>query len=151
MCGLAPSRVLGSLSYGAGGWEHAAVRMLPSGKVEVVTGTSPHGQGHETAWSQIVADELGVPFEDIDVLHGDTKVSPTGLDTYGSRSLVVGGIAVKRAAAKVVDNAKRFAAHMLEASEEDLEFSDGSFRVKGDPTKTTSIQDIALAAFAAHD
>ena len=151
MCGLAPSRVLGSLSYGAGGWEAATVRMLPTGKVEVVTGTSPHGQGHETAWSQIVADELGVPFDDIDVLHGDTKVSPTGLDTYGSRSLVVGGIAVRRAAAKVVDNAKRFAAHLLEASEDDLEFRDGSFTVKGDPGKATSIQDIALAAFAAHD
>src|SRR6185369_2788951 len=80
MCGLAPSRVLGSLSYGAGGWEHASIRMLPTGKVEVVTGTSPHGQGHETAWSQLVADELGVPFEDVEVLHGDTAISPRGLD-----------------------------------------------------------------------
>ena len=94
MCGLAPSRVLGSLAYGAGGWEHASIRMLPTGKVEVVTGSSAHGQGHETAWSQIVADKLGVPFEDIRVLHGDTQVSPKGMDTYGSRSLTVGGIAV---------------------------------------------------------
>ena len=91
MCGLAPSRVLGSLSYGAGGWEHAAIRMLPTGKVEVVTGSSAHGQGHETAWSQIVADQLGVPFEDVEVLHGDTQTSHKGMDTYGSRSLTVGG------------------------------------------------------------
>ena len=98
MCGLAPSRVLGSLSYGAGGWEHASIRMLPTGKVEVVTGSTPHGQGHETAWSQLVADELGVPFEDVEVLHGDTAISSRGLDTYGSRSLVVGGAAVVKAA-----------------------------------------------------
>ena len=75
MCGLAPSRVLGSLNYGAGGWEHASIRMLPSGKVEVVTGSSAHGQGHETAWSQIVADRLGIPFDDVEVLHGDTQSS----------------------------------------------------------------------------
>ena len=151
MCGLAPSRVLGSLSYGAGGWEAATVRMLPSGKVEVVTGSSPHGQGHETVWSQITADALGVPFEDVDVLHGDTKVSPMGLDTYGSRSLAVGGIALQRACAKVVDKAKTFAAHMMEVSEDDLEFSGGTFTVKGDPSKSTTIQDVALAVFAAHD
>src|SRR3712207_8763020 len=84
MCGLAPSRVLGSLSYGAGGWENAAIRMLPTGKVEVVTGSTPHGQGPETAWSQLVADQLGVPFEDVEVLHGDTSVAPKGMDTYGS-------------------------------------------------------------------
>ncbi len=151
MCGLAPSRVLGSLSYGAGGWEAATVRMLPTGKVEVVTGTSPHGQGHVTAWSQIASDYLGVPFDDIDVLHGDTKVSPMGLDTYGSRSLVVGGIALKRACDKVVEKAKKFAAHMLEASEDDIEFNAGSYSVKGDPEKSTTIQDIALAVFAGHD
>src|SRR5437764_2699547 len=116
MCGLAPSRVLGSLSYGAGGWEHAAIRMLPTGKVEVVTGSSAHGQGHETAWSQIVADQLGVPFEDIRVLHGDTQVSPKGMDTYGSRSLAVGGMARVGACDKVIVKAKRITAHMLEAS-----------------------------------
>jgi aerobic carbon-monoxide dehydrogenase large subunit len=151
MCGLAPSRVLGSLSYGAGGWEAATVRMLPTGKVEVVTGTTPHGQGHVTAWSQIASDYLGIPFEDIDVLHGDTKISPMGLDTYGSRSLVVGGIALKRACDKVVEKAKKFAAHMLEASEDDLEFNAGTYSVKGDPEKSTTIQDIALAVFAGHD
>jgi len=106
MCGLAPSRVLGSLAYGAGGWEHAAIRMLPTGKVEVVTGSSAHGQGHETAWSQIVADQLGVPFEDIRVLHGDTQVSPKGMDTYGSRSLAVGGMALVSACDKVIEKAR---------------------------------------------
>ncbi|MGZ6996491.1 MAG: xanthine dehydrogenase family protein molybdopterin-binding subunit, partial [Acidimicrobiia bacterium] len=87
MCGLAPSRVLASLNYSAGGWESATVRVLPTGKVQVVTGTAPHGQGHETSWSMIVADRLGVPAEDVDVLHSDTAISPHGLDTYGSRSL----------------------------------------------------------------
>jgi carbon-monoxide dehydrogenase large subunit len=151
MCGLAPSRVLGSLSYGAGGWEHASIRMLPTGKVEVVSGATPHGQGHETAWSQLVADRLGVPFEDIEVLHGDTSVSPRGLDTYGSRSLVVGGAAVVNAAEKVVAKARRVAAHLLEASEDDLDFSGGKFSVRGTPGAEVSIQEIALATFAAHN
>jgi aerobic carbon-monoxide dehydrogenase large subunit len=151
MCGIAPSRALGSLSYGAGGWETATVRLLPSGKAEVVTGTSPHGQGHETAWSQIAADVLGVPFEDVDVLHGDTKVSPWGLDTYGSRSLVVGGVAVHLAAERVVDKARQLAAHLLEADPDDVEFADGTFSVRGSPEAAKTIQDIALAVFAAHD
>ncbi len=142
MCGLAPSRVLGAVNYGAGGWEHATVRMLPTGKVEVVTGVSPHGQGHETAWSQIVADRLGVPFEDVEVLHGDTQVSSRGLDTYGSRSLVVGGQALVMAADKVVERAKPIAAHMLEASVEDLEFKDGRFGVRG-TDKGVGITEIA--------
>ncbi|WP_203982274.1 xanthine dehydrogenase family protein molybdopterin-binding subunit [Sphaerisporangium rufum] len=150
MCGLAPSRVLGSLSYGAGGWEHASVRMLPTGKVEVVTGSSPHGQGHETAWSQIVADALGVPFEDVAVAHGDTGVSHKGMDTYGSRSLVVGGMAVLRACDKVREKARQIAAHLLEAAADDLEFTEGSFRVRGTGAART-IQEVALATFAAHD
>jgi carbon-monoxide dehydrogenase large subunit len=150
MCGLAPSRVLGSLSYGAGGWEHASVRMLPTGKVEVVTGSSAHGQGHETAWSQIVADKLGVPFEDIRVLHGDTQVSPKGMDTYGSRSLTVGGIAVHGACEKVIAKAKRISAHLLEASQDDIEFTHGRLHVRGDPESGQTIQEIALAAFTAH-
>ncbi|MGY1834858.1 xanthine dehydrogenase family protein molybdopterin-binding subunit [Blastococcus sp. SYSU DS0510] len=151
MCGLAPSRVLGSLSFGAGGWEHAAIRMLPTGKVEVVTGSTPHGQGHETAWSQLVADSLGVPFEDIEVLHGDTAIASRGLDTYGSRSLVVGGSAVVKAADKVIAKARKIAAHLLEASEDDLEFSGGRFSVRGTPGAGLGIQEIALAIFAAHD
>jgi aerobic carbon-monoxide dehydrogenase large subunit len=150
MCGLAPSRVLGSLSYGAGGWESASIRMLPTGKVEVVTGSSAHGQGHETAWSQIVADQLGVPFEDIRVLHGDTQVSPKGMDTYGSRSLAVGGMALVGACDKVIAKAKIIAAAMLEASADDLEFSAGKFSVRGDPEASKTIQEIALATFAAH-
>ncbi|WP_435644387.1 xanthine dehydrogenase family protein molybdopterin-binding subunit [Streptomyces sp. H49] len=151
MCGLAPSRVLRDLRYGAGGWEAASIRMLPTGKVEVVTGTSPHGQGHETCWSQIAADVLGVPFEDVEVLHGDTKSSPQGMDTYGSRSLAVGGEAVHRAATTVVDKARKVAAHLLEASEQDLEFRDGVFSVKGSPEARRSIQEIAFEAFTNHD
>ncbi len=151
MCGLAPSRVLGSLSFGAGGWEHASIRMLPTGKVEVVTGSTPHGQGHETAWSQLVADSLGVPFEDVEVLHGDTAIAPRGLDTYGSRSLVVGGTAVVKAAEKVVAKARTVAAHLLEANEDDLEFSGGRFSVRGTPGAGIAIQEVALAVFAAHD
>ncbi len=150
MCGLAPSRVLGSLAYGAGGWEAASVRMLATGKVEVVTGASGHGQGHETAFSQIVADQLGVPFEDVEILHGDTHTSPKGLDTYGSRSLAVGGIAIVKAAEKVVAKARKIAAHLLEASEDDLEFANGTFTVKG-TDKGKAIQEIAFAAFMAHD
>ena len=130
-CGLAPSRVLGRHNYIAGGWEHAQVRMLPTGKVEVVAGTSPHGQGHDTTWSQIVADKLGVAFEDVEVLHGDTQVAQRGLDTYGSRSLVVEVTAVLKAADKVIEKAKPVAAYMLEASEDDLEFAAGRFQVKG--------------------
>ncbi|KRF19053.1 carbon monoxide dehydrogenase [Nocardioides sp. Soil797] len=150
MCGLAPSRVLGSLDYGAGGWEHATVRMLATGKVEVITGASAHGQGHETAFSQIVADRLGVPFEDVEVLHGDTQVAPKGLDTYGSRSLVVGGEALVRAADKVIEKAKPIAAHMLEASADDLEFKAGRFGVKG-TDQGVAMAEVALATFAAHD
>ena len=150
-CGVGPSRVLGQLNLGSGGWEHASIRMLPTGKVEVVTGTSPHGQGHETAWSQIVADKLGVPYEDVRVLHGDTQVAPRGLDTYGSRSLSVGGIAVSGACDKVIAKAKRITAHLLEASENDIEFSAGRLHVRGDPEKGLTIQEIALAAFTAHN
>ena len=151
MCGLAPSRVLGSLDYGAGGWEQASIRMLPTGKVEVVTGSSAHGQGHETAWSQIVADQLGVPFEDIRVLHGDTQISPKGMDTYGSRSLAVGGLALVQACDKVVEKAKVIAAGMIEASPDDLEWTPGRFSVRGDPDKGVTIGEIALATFAAHN
>ena len=150
MCGLAPSRVLGSLDYGAGGWEYASIRMLPTGKVEVVTGSSAHGQGHETAWSQIVSDQLGIPFDDIEVLHGDTQSSHKGLDTYGSRSLTVGGIALVKAAEKVIAKARPIAAHLMECSEDDLEFAEGRFTVRGTDS-ATGIADIALAVFAAHN
>ena len=123
----------------------------PTGKVEVVTGSTPHGQGHVTAWSQIVADQLGVPFEDITVLYGDTRVSVKGMDTYGSRSLAVGGVAMVMACEKVRDKAKVIAAHMLECSPSDLEFTEGAFRVRGNPEAAKTLADVALAVFAAHD
>jgi carbon-monoxide dehydrogenase large subunit len=123
--------------------------MLATGKVEVVTGSSAHGQGHETAWSQIVADKLGVPFEDVRVLHGDTLVSPRGMDTYGSRSLAVGGIAVVGACDKVVEKARVIASALLEAPPEEIEFSGGTFQARGGgPAKT--IQEIAFEAFTGH-
>jgi carbon-monoxide dehydrogenase large subunit len=151
MCGLAPSRILGALRYGAGGWESVSIRMLPTGKVEVVSGSTPHGQGHVTAWSQIVADQLGVPFDDVSVLYGDTRVAVKGMDTYGSRSLAVGGVAMVMACEKVRDKAKVIAAHLLECSADDLEFKDGAFRVKGNPEAAKTMAEIALATFAAHN
>ena len=150
MCGLAPSRVLGSLAYATGGWEHASIRMLPTGKVEVVTGSSAHGQGFETEWAQIVADQLGVPFEDVRVLHGDTAIAHKGMDTYGSRSLVVGGTVIVNACDKVRQKARVIAAAMLEVSPDDLEWSNGRWTVRGDPDQGKSIGEIAFAAFAAH-
>ncbi len=151
MCGLAPSRVLASLNYSAGGWEAATVRVLPTNKIQVVTGTAPHGQGHETSWSMIVADKLGVAPEDVDVLHSDTAISPLGLDTYGSRSLPVGGVAIAIACDKVIDKARKIAAHQLEADEADLEFAAGSFNVRGTPGKAMPLAAIAFEAFTAHN
>jgi len=151
MCGLAPSQVLSALRYGAGGWEAATIRCKPTGKIEVVTGTTPHGQGHVTSWCQIVADELGVDFDDIEVLHGDTAISPLGMDTYGSRSLSVGGVALHHAANKIKDKAKKIAAHELEASEDDIEWSDGKLQVKGAPDKAKTIPEIAFSAWTAHN
>jgi carbon-monoxide dehydrogenase large subunit len=150
MCGLAPSRVLASLNFGSGGWEAATVRVLPTGKVEVVTGTTPHGQGHETSWSMIVAERLGVSPDDVEVLWGDTSVSPHGLDTYGSRSLAVGGTAVALACDRVLDKARAIAAHLLEAAEDDLEYVDGQFRVKGTPERAMPFAQVAFEAFTAH-
>lgn len=151
MCGLAPSRVLASLNYSAGGWEAATVRLLPTGKVQVVTGTAPHGQGHETSWSMIVADRLGMSPDDVDVLHSDTAIAPYGLDTYGSRSLAVGGVAVAIATDRVVDKARLIAAHQLEVAEEDLDFVGGSFSVKGSPDRAMQLAAVAFEAFTAHN
>jgi carbon-monoxide dehydrogenase large subunit len=151
MCGLAPSRVLASLNYGAGGWEAATVRVLPTNRIQVVTGTAPHGQGHETAWSMIAAEKLGVDPADVDVLHSDTAIAPYGLDTYGSRSLPVGGVAIAIACDGVIDKARKIAAHQMEANEEDLEFSGGTFRVKGSPDKEMPLAGVAWAAFTAHN
>jgi carbon-monoxide dehydrogenase large subunit len=151
MCGLAPSRVLASLNYSAGGWEAATVRVLPTAKVQVVTGTSPHGQGHETCWSMIVADQLGISPDDIDVLHSDTAIAPYGLDTYGSRSLAVGGTAIYLATERVVDKARKIAAHQLEAAEDDVEFKGGAFSVKGSPDRNMPLAAVAFEAFTAHN
>lgn len=150
LSGLAPSRVLGGLNYGSGGWEHASIRMLPTGKVEVVAGTTPHGQGHATAFAQIVSDELGVPFEDITLITGDTGMSHKGMDTYGSRSLVVGGMAIVGAARKVVEKAKPIAAHILEADVADIDYHRGKFSVRGTQSSVT-ISEIALGTWLAHD
>jgi carbon-monoxide dehydrogenase large subunit len=151
MCGLAPSRILGAIRYAVGGWDSATVRFQPLGSVQVVVGTSPHGQSHETTFAQVVADELGVNVDDVEVLHGDTAVSQLGMDTYGSRSLTVGGIALFNASQKIIDKARRIVAHQLEVSEDDLAFESGTFSVKGSPDRNMTIQDAAFAAHAAHN
>ncbi|HEX8134685.1 MAG TPA: molybdopterin cofactor-binding domain-containing protein [Actinomycetes bacterium] len=150
ICGLAPSQTLSALKYGAGGWDAATIRCHPTGKVTVVTGSSPHGQGHVTTWSQIAADALGVSPDDVEVLHGDTAISPIGMDTYGSRSLAVGGIALYKAAEKIRAKARTIAAHELEVAEEDLEWKDGKFQVAGAPDKAKTIPEIAFSAWTAH-
>ena len=151
LCGWAPSQVVGALRYAGGGWDAANVRVLPTGKAVVTTGTSPHGQGHVTSWSQIVADALGLGLDDIDVLYGDTATAPLGLDTYGSRSLPVGGIAVYLAAQKVVEKARQIAAHELEVAEVDLDYEAGRFSVKGAPDRARSIGQLAFSAWNAHN
>jgi carbon-monoxide dehydrogenase large subunit len=151
ICGIAPSQVAAALGLGGGGWGWADVRMLMTGQVEVVTGTSPHGQGHETSWAQIAADALGVSPDDVVVLHGDTAVAPFGRDTYGSRSLSVGGVALWLACQKVLDKAKKVAAHMLEAAEDDIEFEGGQFTVAGSPEQNVTIQDVAATTYMGAD
>ncbi len=151
MCGLAPSNILGALRYAAGGWDGATIECLPSGEVILKTGTSPHGQGHETSWSQIVADGLGVNPDAVEVLHGDTMITPLGMDTYGSRSVSVGGTAIHFAVEKVKEKARTIAAHELEVSEDDLEWADNAYRVKGAPDKARTIPDLAVSAWHAHD
>jgi carbon-monoxide dehydrogenase large subunit len=151
MCGLAPSRVLSTLKYTAGGWEWGSVQVLPTGKVQVTTGTSPHGQGHETSWSMIVADQLQISPDDVEVVHSDTAMSVLGMDTYGSRSLSVGGTAIYLATQKVLDKCRQIAAHQLEAAEEDLEYVDAEFRVKGSPDKSLAFATIAFEAFTGHN
>jgi len=151
ICGLAPSAVTHAIGLTPGGWETSTVRVHPTGKVTVITGTSPHGQGHATSWSQIIESQLGIPFEDVEVIHGDTAFAPYGLGTYGSRSLAVGGTAVFRAAGRVRDKARHVAAHMLEASPDDIEFEDGEFRVKGSPDKSLAIGAVAFRAWQGFD
>ncbi len=149
-CGVAPSNVAGLIGARAGLFEAAEVRVHPTGSVTVYTGSHAHGQGHETTFSQIVAERLGVPFENVDVVHGDTDKVPFGMGTYGSRSLAVGGSAIAKALDKIVDKGKKIAAHTLEASEVDIEFESGEFRVKG-TDKTVGFGDIALSAYVPHN
>ncbi|HVC34695.1 MAG TPA: molybdopterin cofactor-binding domain-containing protein [Chloroflexota bacterium] len=146
ICGLGPSAVAGAVGFQGGLWDNANVRIHPSGKATVFTGTSPHGQGEETTFAQIVAEELGLPLDDIEVVHGDTARIAMGWGTYGSRSTAVGGSAMVLAARKVKEKARIIAAHLLEASPEDIEFVNGRFQVKGVPERSKSIQDIALMA-----
>ncbi|MDX1665359.1 MAG: xanthine dehydrogenase family protein molybdopterin-binding subunit [Candidatus Promineifilaceae bacterium] len=151
--GPAPSQVAGSLGSAVGFWESGLVRVHPSGKVSAFTGSHSHGQGHETTFAQIVADELGVELEDVEIVHGDTGRVPFGMGTYGSRSTSVGGSALVRSAEKIREKARKIAAHQLEAAEEDVVFDqeEGKLYVKGSPDQAKSFADIALAAYTAHD
>ena len=146
ICGLGPSQVAGAVGFGGGLWESAIVRFYATGKVNVFVGTSPHGQGEETTFAQILSDELGVPVEDVEVIHGDTDNTPMGWGTYGSRTTVVGGAAVVLSARKIKDKGRSLAAHLLEAAEEDIDYEDGKFFVRGSPDQNKTIQDIALMA-----
>jgi carbon-monoxide dehydrogenase large subunit len=149
-CGIAPSAVVGSLGARAGLYESAAVRVHPTGSVSILTGSHSHGQGHETTFSQLVADRLGIPLEAVDIVHGDTDKIPYGMGTYGSRSLAVGGSAIVKAMDKIVAKGRKIAAHLLEAAEADVEFADGKFSVAGtDRSKTFG--EVALTAYVPHN
>ena len=151
ICGLGPSQVAGAVGFQGGLWESAIVRFHPTGKVHVMIGSSPHGQGEETTFAQILAGELGVPVDDVDVIHGDTDNTPMGWGTYGSRTTAVSGAAIAIASRKIKDKAKTLAAHLLEADAADIEYDDGKFFVKGSPDEHKTIQDIALMANVAWD
>ena len=146
ICGLGPSQVAGAIGFQGGLWESAIVRFHPTGKVHVFIGASPHGQGEETTFAQIVADEIGVDANDVKIFHGDTDSTPMGWGTYGSRTTAVGGAALALAVRKIREKAKVLAAHLLEASVDDMDYEDGKFFVKGSPDKAKTIQDIALMA-----
>ncbi len=149
--GPAPSRVAGALGAQAGLWESATVRVHPTGKITVFTGSHSHGQGHETTFAQIVSSELGVPLEDVEIVHGDTAAIPFGMGTYGSRSTSVGGSAVWTAIQKIKEKGKKIAAHLLEAAEADLEYTDGKFAVKGSPDRAKTFGEVALMAYLVHN
>ncbi|MGZ8852303.1 MAG: xanthine dehydrogenase family protein molybdopterin-binding subunit, partial [Thermoanaerobaculia bacterium] len=151
ICGLGPSQVAGAVGFGGGLWESAIVRFHPTGKVNVMVGISPHGQGEETTFAQIVANELGVGVDDVEISHGDTEKTPMGWGTYGSRGTAVGGGALMGAIKKIKEKATLVSAHLLEASPDDIEYADGKFFVKGSPDKFKTIQDIALMANIAHN
>ncbi|MEA2787756.1 MAG: aerobic carbon-monoxide dehydrogenase large subunit, partial [Acetobacteraceae bacterium] len=149
-CGIAPSAVVGSLGARAGLYEVAEIRVHPTGSVTVFTGTHSHGQGHETTFAQLVVDQLGVPFDQIEIVHGDTAKIPFGMGTYGSRSLPVGGSAMVKAMDKVIAKGKKIAAHLLEASVDDIEFKNNTFTVAG-TDKSKTLTDISLAAYVPHN
>jgi carbon-monoxide dehydrogenase large subunit len=153
VCGVAPSKWIGlpGEGWGAGLWESANVKVHLTGKVVVTTGSLPHGQGHETTFAQLVSDELGVPYDDVQVEHSDTQAAPFGFGSYGSRSLAVGGTAIYKSTSKVRAKAIKLAAHMLEAAEEDIVWENGKAFVKGTPDAAKTIQEIALAAHVAYD
>lgn len=148
-CGIAPSAVVGSLGARAGLFEVGQVRVQPTGKVSVYTGSHSHGQGHETTFAQVVADKLGIAMEDVEIVHGDTESVAFGMGTYGSRSLAVGGSAIVKSIEKIVEKGKKIAAHKLEASEGDIEFANGKFTVKG-TDKSVAFGDVALTAYVPH-
>jgi carbon-monoxide dehydrogenase large subunit len=150
-CGPAPSAVAGSLGAGAGLWESGQVRVHPSGSVSVFTGSHSHGQGHETTFAQLVADSLGIPMEQVEVVHGDTSQVPFGMGTYGSRSACVGGSAIVRSLDKVKEKGRKIAAHLMEANENDLDFEGGKWSVKGSPDKSKAWGEVALMAYLAHN
>jgi carbon-monoxide dehydrogenase large subunit len=146
ICGLGPSPVAGAVGFQGGLYGSATVRMAPTGKVEVMIGESPHGQGEETTFAQIVADRLGVPFEDVEIVSGDTARTPMGWGTYGSRTTVVGSGAVVAACDRLIEKGRRIAAHLLEAALDDVAFQDGRFSVRGSPDRSKTIQEITLQA-----
>ena len=150
-CGPAPSQVAGALGAQAGLWESAHVRVHPTGKITVFTGSHSHGQGHETTFAQLAADELQVPFEDVEIVHGDTAQVPFGMGTYGSRSTAVGGAAIHLSIEKIKEKAKKIAAHLLEASEADIDYAEGKFAVKGSPARHKAWGEITLMAYLAHN
>ncbi len=149
-CGIAPSAVAGALGARAGLYEAANIRVHPTGSVSVFTGSHSHGQGHETTFAQLVADQLGIPFNQVEIVHGDTEKIPFGMGTYGSRSLAVGGSAMVKAMDKIIAKGKRIAAHLMEASVADIEFKNGSFSVAG-TDKSKSFGEIALTAYVPHN
>jgi carbon-monoxide dehydrogenase large subunit len=153
VCGVAPSKWIGlpGEGWGAGLWESANVQIHLTGKVVVTTGSLPHGQGHETTFAQLVADELGVPYDDIEIQHSDTQGTPFGFGSYGSRSLSVGGTAIYKTITKIKDKAKLLAAHQLEAAVEDIEWEAGRAFVKGSPDRAMTLQDLALQAHVGYN
>jgi carbon-monoxide dehydrogenase large subunit len=150
-CSIAPSKVVGALGAQAGLWESGKVQVHPTGKVSVFTGSHSHGQGHETTMAQIVADSLGIPMDDIEIVHGDTGRVPFGMGTYGSRSASVGGTAIVMSLNKIKEKGKKIAAHLLEANPKDMEYVGGQFVVKGSPQKAIPFGTVALTAYVPHN